>query len=46
MIVSELKKSILQYAISGKLSKQKASDTSVDKMLEFVKDKKKYIKQS
>lgn len=44
MIVSELKKSILQYAISGKLSEQKASDTSVDKMLESVKDKKKIYK--
>ena len=44
MIVSDLKKSILQYAISGKLSEQITSDTSVNKMLESIKIKKKIYK--
>lgn len=40
MIVSELKKSLLQYAISGKLTSHIDSDTLVDKMLESISEQK------
>lgn len=36
MIVSDLKKSILQYAISGKLSERLKDDTPVEKMLKSI----------
>lgn len=43
MIVSDLKKSLLQYAISGKLCEQIKNDTSVDDMLISIsKQKLKY----
>lgn len=44
MIVSDLKKSILQYALCGKLCQQLSSDTSIDDMLDSIKDQKKYHK--
>ena len=44
MIVSDLKKSILQYAISGKLTKQLSTDTSVNEMLQSICIQKKEYK--
>jgi len=40
MIVSKLKKSLLQYAISGKICEQIKTDTSVDNMLVSINSQK------
>jgi len=40
MIVEELKKSILQYAISGKISEQLSTDSSVDEMIKSISNQK------
>lgn len=44
MIVDELKKSILQSALSGKLSHQLPTDTTVEDMLKSIKEKKQKVK--
>ena len=44
MIVNDLKRSILQYALSGKICKQNNNDTSVDEMILSIKRQKANIK--
>lgn len=44
MIVDELKKSILNYALSGKMSEQKDTDTAVKDMMRSINSQKKKYK--
>lgn len=44
MIVNDLKKSILQYALSGKLCEQNNNDTLVDEMILSINNQKKGLK--